>query len=175
MLGSVGLEVAARSQVPVVVVRGEAAGPATGVVTAAVRGTADADWMGYAAREAQLRKATLRMLSVWNPLTHAGSMATMLDGLDEMAQAHGRHMETLAEALRRAFPALTLTTEVAGGTSAAGILVEASRHTDLLVVGARRRPMGLGPSLGHVAHALVHHAHCPVAIVPRRDRNSEEE
>ncbi|MEU3447511.1 universal stress protein [Streptomyces thermolilacinus] len=174
MLGSVGLEVAARSRLPVVVVRGEPDAPDTGVVTAAVRGTADRDWLGYAAREAQLRKATLRVLSMWNPLAHAGSMATMLDGLDEMAREHARRMEALAEPLRRAFPSLTLTTEMASGTSAAGVLVEASRHTDVLVMGARRRPMGLGPSLGHVAHAVLHHAHCPVLIVPRRGGNTEE-
>ncbi|MET9550337.1 universal stress protein [Streptomyces sp. NPDC006627] len=174
MLGSVGLEVAARSRLPVVVVRGEPDAPDTGVVTAAVRGTADRDWLGHAAREAQLRKATLRVLSMWNPLAHAGSMATMLDGLDEMAREHARRMEALAEPLRRAFPSLTLTTEMASGTSAAGVLVEASHHTDVLVMGARRRPMGLGPSLGHVAHAVLHHAHCPVLIVPRRGGNTEE-
>lgn len=174
MLGSVGLEVAARSRLPVVVVRGEPDTPDTGVVTAAVRGTADRDWVRHAAREAQLRKATLRVLSMWNPLARAGSMATMLDGLDEPAQEHARRMEALAEPLRRAFPDLALTTEVASGTSAAGALVEASRHTDVLLLGARRRPMGLGHSLGHVAHAVLHHAHCPVVIVPRRGRNGEE-
>ncbi|MFI0828047.1 universal stress protein [Streptomyces roseolus] len=174
MLGSVGLEVAARSRLPVVVVRGESDGPTTGVVTAAVRGRGDTDWVRFAAREAQLRKATLRVLSAWSPLAHAGSVITMLDGPDETTREHTRRVEILAEPLRRAFPNLTLTTEVAGGSSAAAVLVEASRHTDLLVVGARRRPMGLGPSLSHVAHVLLHHAHCPVAIVPRRGTDGRD-
>ncbi|GAA2439524.1 universal stress protein [Streptomyces lavendulocolor] len=170
MLGSVGLDVAARSRSPVAVVRGEPDAPGTGVVTAAVRGPADGDWLPFAAGEAQLRKATLRVLSMWNPLAHAGSVATRIDGPEEMTRERARHLETLAGPLHRTFPGLTLTTEVAGGTSAAGALVEASRHTDLLVIGARRRPMGLG----HVAHAVLHHAHCPVMIVPRGAANSEE-
>ncbi|MGA5169236.1 MULTISPECIES: universal stress protein [Streptomyces] len=174
MLGSVGLDVAARSRSPVAVVRGEPDAPGTGVVTAAVRGTTDGDWLPFAAREAQLRKATLRVLSMWNPLAHAGSVATMLDGPDKMAREHARHLETLTGPLHRTFPGLTLTTEVAGGTSAAGVLVEASRHTDVLVIGARRRPMGLGPGLGHVAHAVLHHANCPVMIVPRGAADGEE-
>ncbi|MEU1891205.1 universal stress protein [Streptomyces pristinaespiralis] len=175
LLGSVGLEVAARCWVPVVVVRGEPDSADTGVVTAAVRGPADTDWLGYAAREAHLRKGELRVLSVWNPLIHAAGTATLLNGLDETAQEHGRRMKRLAEPLCDAFPGLTLTTEVSSGTSAAGLLVEASRHTDLLVLGARRRPVGLGPRLGHVAHALLHHAHSPVAIVPRGTGDSEED
>ncbi len=51
----------------------------------------------------------------------------------------------------------------------AGVLVEASRHADLLVMGGRRAPgaLGITRSLGRAAHSLLHHAHCPVLLVPR--------
>lgn len=83
MLGSVGLGVAARAEVPVIVVRGEADRPETGSVTAAVHGPEDLDWLLIAAAEADARKAALRVVSLWNILTHVGSVATMIgDGVD---------------------------------------------------------------------------------------------
>lgn len=49
----------------------------------------------------------------------------------------------------------------------AGLLVEASHHADLLVTGARRHGEGRhGMLLGSVTQALLHHARCPVAVVP---------
>jgi nucleotide-binding universal stress UspA family protein len=46
------------------------------------------------------------------------------------------------------------------------VLVDASRDADLLIVGARRRPGHYGLQLGRVAHGVLHHSACPVAIVP---------
>ncbi|MFF1370044.1 universal stress protein [Streptomyces virginiae] len=51
--------------------------------------------------------------------------------------------------------------------SVAGVLVEASRHADLLVMGGRRSPGYLGRTLGRVTHSLLHHAYCPVELIPR--------
>ncbi|MFD0345910.1 universal stress protein [Kitasatospora aburaviensis] len=45
-------------------------------------------------------------------------------------------------------------------------VVEASATAELVVIGRRRRPHDLGPRLGRVAHAVLHHAHAPVAVVP---------
>ncbi|MER8044656.1 universal stress protein [Streptomyces sp. NPDC094032] len=166
MLGSVGLGVAARADVPVIVVRGERTRPGAGSVTAAVRGVADLDWLPLAAAEAEARKATLRVVSVWNVLSQVGSVATMLDDLDGIARQRVRETQTLAERMRRLHPELVVTHHLETGTSSAGILVEASARTDLIVMGRGRRPLGLGPSLGRVAHTLIHHAYCPVEIVP---------
>ncbi|MEK8170042.1 universal stress protein [Streptomyces sp. M19] len=47
-------------------------------------------------------------------------------------------------------------------------LLDASARSDLLVVGARRRRGRFGLQLGLVNHAVLHHAHCPVAVVPQR-------
>ncbi|MFF5284763.1 universal stress protein [Streptomyces sp. NPDC012756] len=175
MLGSVGLGVAAHAEVPVVVVRGEDDRPRTGSVTAAVREAADLDWLLLAAAEADARKAALRIVSVWNVLTHIGSVATMLDDLDAIARRRVHETKALADRVREVYPELIVGNHVETGTSTPGILTEASAHTDLLVMGRGRRPLGVGPSLGRVAHALIHHAHCPVEIVPAAFVSREEE
>ncbi|GAA4879330.1 universal stress protein [Kitasatospora terrestris] len=57
--------------------------------------------------------------------------------------------------------------EVAADAEPAGaglLLVEASAKARLLVVG--RRPITSVGRLGPVAHAVLHHAECPVAVVP---------
>ncbi|MFF6772935.1 universal stress protein [Streptomyces sp. NPDC012637] len=166
MLGSVGMGVAARAEVPVIVVRGDGDRPESGSVTAAVHGASDVGWLLVAAAEADARKAVLRLVSVWNVLTHVGSVATMLDDLDEIAWQRVHEIKALADRVRDFYPGLVVSHHVETGTSTPGILVEASAHTDLLVMGREHRVLGAGPSLGRVAHVLLHHAHAPVEIVP---------
>ncbi|WP_149181940.1 universal stress protein [Streptomyces sp. TRM49041] len=174
LLGSVGLGVAAHAKVPVVVVRGEPEErPGTGVVIAAVRDEHDHGWVRHAAHEAELRKAALRLLTVWNPLSHVGTARTLLDDIDGIARQHVHEMSVLADGLRAEFPELTVTTEVEGGRSTAELLVQATHEADLVVVGAHRPPLGIGRAIGHVTHALLHHAHCPVEIVPRTGSDEE--
>ncbi|MFD7109860.1 universal stress protein [Streptomyces microflavus] len=165
-LGSVGLGVAARTEVSVVVVRGETDRPATGVVTAAVHGTSDLDWLLIAAAEAQVRKASLRLLNVTNVLGHVGRFTTMLDSMGEITEEKVHETAAVADRVRKLYPDLTVTHDVETGTSVPGILVEATTLTDLLVMGARNRVLGSGAALGRVPHALLHHGHCPVQIVP---------
>lgn len=165
-LGSVGLGVAAHTEVPVVVVRGETDRPATGVVTAAVHGTSDLDWLLIAAAEAQVRKASLRLLNVTNVLGYVGRFTTMLDSMGEITEEKVQETAAVADRVRKLYPDLTVTHDVETGTSVPGILVEATTLTDLLVMGARNRVLGSGAALGRVPHALLHHGHCPVQIVP---------
>ncbi|MFI8766530.1 universal stress protein [Streptomyces sp. NPDC053792] len=175
LLGSVGLGVAARAEVPVIVVRGEGERPETGSVTAAVHDSTDVHGLLLAAAEADARRAALRIVSVWNVLTHVGSVATMLDDLDAIARQRVHETKTLADSIRALYPQLIVGHHVETGTSTPGILIEASSRTDLIVMGRGRRPLGIGPSLGRVAHALIHHAHCPVEIVPSTPVTGEEE
>ncbi|MFG2664903.1 universal stress protein [Streptomyces sp. NPDC048387] len=169
MLGSVGLDTAATAKTPVVVVRGTEEGEERGTVLVAVRDEHDLACARYAAREAELRKASLRLLHVWNLLRSVGTVAPMLDGVDEIAARHEEPLRTVTYTIREEFPDLTVAGDAEKGVSVAGVLVEASRHADLLVMGGRRppTPLGLGRNLGMAAHSLLHHAHCPVLLIPR--------
>ncbi|MFF1511232.1 universal stress protein [Streptomyces sp. NPDC058326] len=166
MLGSVGLGVAARAEVPVIVVRGDTDRSDTGSVTAAVRGASDTGWLLVAAAEADARTSVLRLVSVWNVLTHLGRVATTLDDPEGIARQRVNEIRALADRVLDFYPRLIVKHHVETGTSTPGLLVEASAHTDLLVMGREHRVLGAGPSLGRVAHVLLHHAHCPVEIVP---------
>jgi nucleotide-binding universal stress UspA family protein len=50
--------------------------------------------------------------------------------------------------------------------SPAKTVVRAAQDAALLVVGRRRRRPALSPRLGPVAQAAIHHARCPIAVVP---------
>ncbi|WP_328924014.1 universal stress protein [Streptomyces sp. NBC_00190] len=170
MLGSVGLKVAAGAKTPVIVVRGtgDEAEAETGVVLAAVRDEHDLGCVRYAAREAEIRKAQLRLLHVWNVLESAGTVVTMLDDVDAIAGEHVRRLTAVSEQIRDEFPDLTVEAEADKSVSVSGALVDASHHADLLVMGGRRSPGTMGPTLGWHTHSLLHHAHCPVQLIPRQ-------
>ncbi|MEV6020182.1 MULTISPECIES: universal stress protein [unclassified Streptomyces] len=175
LLGSVGLGVAARATAPVVVVRGTPGSVLTDVVLVAVRDERDLDVLRFAAEVADRRKATLRALGVYTYYEYAGSMVPMLDDLAEVAEEQASSIARLVAPVRDEFPDLTLTSEVVRAHSQAGALVDASAHADLVVVGARRPARALSAPLGRVVHAVLHHAHCPVAVVPYggRDRSGD--
>ncbi|MEW2120577.1 universal stress protein [Streptomyces sp. NPDC005474] len=46
-------------------------------------------------------------------------------------------------------------------------LLNAASGAELLVAGARRRHGRVGLQLGLVNHAVLHHAPCPIAVVPQ--------
>ncbi|MGW6980484.1 universal stress protein [Streptomyces sp. NPDC054932] len=169
MLGSVGMDVAAAAMTPVIVVRGIDGAEETGTVLAAVRDEHDLLYARYAAREADLHKASLRLLHVWNVLESVGEVVTMLDGVDAIAGGHAEALRAVTDAIREEFPDLDVRADAEKSISVAGALVEASRHADLLVMGGRRvpGPLGLAPNLGKATHSLLHHAHCPVLLIPR--------
>ncbi|MDC2954752.1 MULTISPECIES: universal stress protein [Streptomyces] len=93
----------------------------------------------------------------------------------QYAVAAGRHEERdaverarLAASLapwREKFPGVPLVDEVTAGP-AAQVLLSAATRGRLTVVGRRRHPSHLTWKLGPVAHAVLHHAPCPVAVVP---------
>ncbi|MCM1966057.1 MULTISPECIES: universal stress protein [unclassified Streptomyces] len=175
MLGSVGLKVAAGARTPVIIVRGTDNGAETGAVLAAVRDEHDLGSARYAAREAELRKGSLRLLHVWNILQSVGNVVSLLDDVEEIVGEHVHHLNAVGDQIREEFPNLTVQVDAEKSVSVAGVLVEASRHADLLVMGGRRAPSYLGPTLGRATHSLIHHAHCPVQLIPRNNHEHGSE
>ncbi|MFI1658125.1 universal stress protein [Streptomyces sp. NPDC020472] len=168
LLGSVGLEVAAGATTPVVVVRGAAESVEADAVLAAVRDEADVGCARAAAREALLRKMPLWLLHIWDVGRIIGARAASRNGGDGSARAHARVLSSVSDRLREEFPGLTVQAEGRKSHSVPGALVDASHHADLLVLGGRRSPGYLGPTLGRITLTLLQHAHCPVELLPRQ-------
>ncbi|WP_405860888.1 universal stress protein [Streptomyces sp. NBC_00090] len=169
LLGSVGLEVAAAATTPVVVVRGTGEPIEAGVVLAAVRDDNDMGCARVAAREAVLRKVPLRLLHVWSIGLSIGSPAVRRrDCGEESAREHVHALTSVSDQVREEFPHLIVHADGQKSHSVPGALVDASHHADLLVIGGRRSPGYLGPTLGRITLSLLQHAHCPVELIPRQ-------
>ncbi|MGW2613468.1 universal stress protein [Streptomyces sp. NPDC001500] len=180
LLGSVSLTVAARAMCPVIVVRGEERN-LRGSLGRVVVGVGDAtDGTGavrFAAREAEARGCALSAIRAWRSPVHepgsppAGSVPGDPRLAAEAAEAHEEHVSAaLDDALRevvREHPEVAVGRRAVEGP-AHRVLLEASADADLIVVGALRRHGHFGLQLGSVAHALLHHSACPVAVIPHR-------
>ncbi|WP_377268042.1 universal stress protein [Peterkaempfera sp. SMS 1(5)a] len=166
LLGSVCLQVAARSPCPVVVVRGtdDAVGRRHGRVVLGVGDDARGLVAAFAFAQAQLWGSRLTVVRAWG--SSAGPLPTRGSAGSEAAeQDRYRALETAVAAAAAAHPAVGVELRPRhGGVPAA--LLEAAEGADLVVAGAAHRRHVLGPHPGPVAHALVQHAPCPVAVVP---------
>ncbi|CAL9649217.1 universal stress protein [Streptomyces sp. enrichment culture] len=168
LVGSTAVHLAAHGRCPVLVVREhpQDAGP---VVLGVDGSTAGAQAVGFAFAEAALRKAPLLALHAytdWNaPLPPPQDPAMpYANPPGALAEAERR---LLAEALaghRERYPDVVVEHQVVHGRTREA-LIGASRSAQLMVVGARGRGGFAGLLLGSVSQALVHHAHCPVAVV----------
>ncbi|MFE1248622.1 universal stress protein [Streptomyces sp. NPDC058735] len=165
LMGSAGLAVAGRATCPLVVVRGTEP-PASGIVVG-VRDEEDLEAVRFAAETARLRKAPLRLLSTWTYLQYVGSMAPLADVVRVAVEAEAAASTRVLGSVQEEFPDLEVTEEVVRVPSPAGELVAASLRAELVVVGAHRPAHHMGRALGRVTHAVLQHAHGPVAVVPR--------
>ncbi|MEV0538101.1 universal stress protein [Kitasatospora sp. NPDC050463] len=172
LVGSVGLDAAARCDVPVVLVRATqtqqagARDAAEVVVGVDTRALAD-EVVDFAFQEAAARGAVLHAVHGWTPPAawgYAGWVAPQI----ETEQFRTIETELLSQTLsawRDKYPEVEVVEDSPIG-SGAGVVVDASRNAALVVVGRRRRRHHLGLRLGPVAHAVIHHAQAPVAVVP---------
>ncbi|MFD5325957.1 universal stress protein [Streptomyces sp. NPDC127092] len=171
LLGSVGLMVAARAPGPVVVVRGDRHALEARhqrVLLGVGDHDVDSPAVRFAFREAAVRDAELDVVSTWRRPAHTPAGHPLLAG-EPGAYFEHRASELLDKALdpiAREYPGVRLRRSTVEGP-AHGVLTERSAAADLLVVGARRRDRLVGLELGRVAHRALHHASCPVAVVPQ--------
>lgn len=125
--------------------------------------------IGWAAREAASCKTPLRLVHIITPqVMMAWSEPLTLPGFSEWQTTRGR--EILQDAVQLAEEAtldlggVQIETEMLTGP-VISMFIDLSKDARLLVVGCR----GLGAFgrafMGSVSSALVHHAHCPVAVI----------
>lgn len=172
LLGSVSLSVAARAHCPVIVVRGDKAGLA-GTHERIMLGVGDADIdsaaVRFAFREAEVRGCTLDLVRAWRRPAHETTDHPLLVG-DPAHYHEDRATALLEEAVKAAardHPGVRVRRDPVEGTTRK-VLVARSAAADLLIVGARRRHSHFGLQLGRVGHTVLHHASCPVAVVPQK-------
>jgi nucleotide-binding universal stress UspA family protein len=173
LLGSVSLTVASHADCPVIVLRGShdnqvRAGTHGRVVVGIGARAAASAALRFAVQEAKLRNATLDAVRAWRWPAHETTDHPLFAG--EPARLHEqRAAEVLEQALKDVPADVVLRRRTVEG-HARHVLVDASDAADLLVVGSRRDAGHLGLQLGRVAHGVLHHSACPVAVVPERSR-----
>lgn len=172
LLGSVSLAVAARAHCPVIVVRGDKAalsGSHERILLGVGDLAAGSSAVGFAFREAAARGSTLDAVRAWRRPAHGTTDHSLVTG--DAATFHEMRAATLLdEALGRAVgdhPAVRVRRTTLEGP-AGKVLLERSAAADLLIVGAQRRQGHFGLQLSRLAHTALHHAACPVAVVPQR-------
>ncbi len=167
VLGSVSRYVATSAQGPVVVAREETAAVHHEVVV----GVQDLDQptaIGFAFEEAMLRTARLRAVHAWHwflpEMRLTGTERPGADARDVMAEAAG-WLADLLTFWRQRYPEVEVIEDVVHAQPGR-VLAGASARADLIVLG-RSDAEGSGhPRTSAVAHAVLNHAHCPVAVVP---------
>lgn len=176
LAGSAAVAVVAHGRCPTVVVRGaEPTFAADGPVVVGVNGPppprGGAPGRGAVAQRvlahgfdlADTRSAPLRVVHTW----HAFEVPRPPGGL-AAKQARERAELYVAELLagwRERYPDVAIERFVGPGSPAVALL-EQSERAQLLVVGSRGRGGFAGLLLGSTSQALIHHAGCPVLVVP---------
>jgi nucleotide-binding universal stress UspA family protein len=114
----------------------------------------------YAFDAAVLREALVRVIFAWCPLEGRDAVVEV----GELAVAAREEIHRLVAPWRERYPRVPVVEE-SPRDHPVQALVEASADADLAVVAARGHT---GLRLGSVSHGLIHHARCPVAVVPAR-------
>ncbi|WP_250404191.1 universal stress protein [Streptomyces cellostaticus] len=178
LLGSVGQAVVAHSERPVVLIRSgeqEAVGehgtavtgdPAGPVVLGLDVRAPDAAPIEFAFEAAERGSVPLRVVHAWNPPSYYYSYGMAMDPevTTTVARAHAAALDEALRPWRQKHPGVEVVTE-SRWISPSLLLVEASRGASLVVVGRRVRRSPVGAHIGTVAHAVLHHAAAPVAVV----------
>ncbi|MFR0357162.1 universal stress protein [Streptomyces sediminimaris] len=164
LLGSVSLKVAAHAERPVVVVRGDTGKAVGRDVVVGVRDERDEEAVRFALTEAESHGVGLRLVHAWTPPAGAGLRLPRAGHADGERDAHARLLNHVARPVAE-HPKVRLDTELTVDSPATA-LVQASAGAGLLVLPRHPVEGRLGLPLGTVVHTVLHHAHCPVAVVP---------
>ncbi len=170
VLGSVSRYVATRAPCPVVVVREESMAVHREIAVG-VRDPEDVDrTLAFAFEEAALRGADLVAVHTWFWYPSALHLLTASEELrptdpDRIAaEAAGSLAAALGE-WRDKYPGVQVRHDIIHGHPAR-VLASYSARADLVVLGRHGHPAGAGPGIGSIQHAVLDHAHGPVAVVP---------
>jgi nucleotide-binding universal stress UspA family protein len=177
LIGSTSLKLATHAPYPVIVVR-ETSGREPGTEARGIvlgiddPGQTSSDALTFAFEEASLRHTGLTLLHAWQEpffdLPGKGAPVPTRIQLEEFQADQRRSLSEHLAGWQDKYPDVDVKPEVVVHNPA-GVLVAASTGAELLVLGSHGHG---GPHsmmmLGSVTHAVLHHAHCPVAVVGHR-------
>jgi nucleotide-binding universal stress UspA family protein len=168
LAGSVAVGVSAQAACPVVLVRTEKGEPVedrTRPVVVGIDGSPVSEQaLAFAFDAASVRGVPLVAVHTWSDLIVEETTALPLS----WSTVEASEAEVLAERLAgwgQRYPDVAVVRRIALDRPAHA-LVKESRAAQLVVVGSRGRGVMPGRLLGSVSHAVVHRAHCSVAVVP---------
>ena len=171
LLGSVSYECVHRATKPVVVVRDgmrhhqDARTPR--VVVGIDSSPAALEALTWAIDEAVARRAELQVVHAWQlPYVGTDIYGAMLTVKPDTFEDAARQIveQALAKVDTAGLEDRLLTAVVHDGPASA--VLAAAEHADLVVVGARGAGGFKGLLLGSASNQVVHHAPCPVVVVP---------
>jgi nucleotide-binding universal stress UspA family protein len=168
LLGSVSQHAARHAACPVVTVRAPQ-DPRSHRVVVGVDGSDSAEnALARALEHAQLRHGDVTAILGWRgPTLHGIGVAVSISEDARQQHQQQRHQDQLEDWLapwRTKFPDVRLEGEAIPG-HAGRLLIDASHHASVVVVGSRGRGAFTGLLLGSVSQAVLDHARCPIAVV----------
>jgi nucleotide-binding universal stress UspA family protein len=170
LVGSVAMYLAAHAACPILIARG-GADPAGPVVLGVDGSPANDLAVGYAFETADWRNASINAVHAWTRPVSSGP-GDMLPPVYDPVWVEAEEARVLGEALagwRTKHPDVVVQRSLVRA-NARTALIDASHQAQLIVVGTRGYGGFSGLLLGSVSHAVLHHAACPVAIVPHTAR-----
>jgi nucleotide-binding universal stress UspA family protein len=163
LAGSVAVQLVSHAAAPVIVARGEPAFGATAPVVVGVDGSeASQRAAAFAIECAAHYRCPLVLLHAW-AIDSAWPPELAMAGYPPPTEP-----DVVADVvgdLPTRYPEVTVRSELRKDAPAHESLVMASEGARLVVVGSRGRGGFRGLLLGSVSQALIHHAHCPVAVI----------
>jgi nucleotide-binding universal stress UspA family protein len=172
ILGSVSRYAASRAACPVVVVREESMAVHREIAVGIRDPQETGEALAFAFEEAALRGADLVAVHTWYWFPPAARLSGTGEApalrADDPARVAAEADRQLAAALvpwREKYPAVNVRRDVIHGHPAR-VLASYSARTDLVVLGRHGHPEGAGPGIGSIQHAVLDHAHGPVAVIP---------
>ncbi|MGW8377350.1 universal stress protein [Streptomyces sp. ODS28] len=173
LVGSVSLRVAAHTEGPLMVVRVDHPGSLEsnrGSTLVGYSSRKDESALDFGFEEAERTGSRLRVLHAWQPPRMPGVLQRPPHEDSEGAEAARSMLREVIAPHAKRHPDVEVSDEAQAGSPAAA-LIEASRAADAVVLSTRLRQRRLGMHIGPNAHALLHHAHCPVVMVPTENGN----
>ena len=171
-LGSVSEKCLQHATCPVAVIHtnGATAAASERIVVGVDGSEVSALALAWALDEARLRGASVRAVTAWDGGTIAAS--SMPGALVDPQFLEDAAKEVLDDALGTAdasgLPAPVERIVEAGGAPSA--ILDAAKDASLIVTGSHGRSGLKSVLLGSVSRQVVHHAPCPVVVVPHPDR-----